>query len=90
MESIIRDVTALDDTHRRAFEDVIGRELQASQRLIISVLDVEASSAAGAQGARPSQSLADWTKIYEGLSDDQIDEIDQIATTRATLSRHLP
>ncbi len=87
MESIIRDVTALDDSHRRALEDVIGRELQASQRLIISVLEADVPLAAGAKGPRPAQSLADWAKVYEGLSDDQID---QIATTRATLSRHLP
>jgi hypothetical protein len=90
MESIIRDVTSLDDTHRRALEDVIGRELQSSQRLIISVLDAEVPPAAAAKGPRPPQSLADWANVYEGLSDDQIDQIDQIATTRATLSRHLP
>jgi hypothetical protein len=90
MESIIRDVTALDETHRRALEDVLGRELQANQRLIINVLELEVAPSSGAGGERPPQSLADWTKVYEGLSDGQIDQIDQIVKTRANLTRHLP
>src|SRR5213592_3362452 len=34
------DVATLDAPHRRALEEVIGRELATSQRLIISVIDV--------------------------------------------------
>ena len=86
MESIIRDVTALDETHRRALEDVLGRELRANQRLVINVLELDAQ--AGAE--RPTQSLADWTSVYEGLSDDQIERIDATAKTRANLTRNVP
>ena len=90
MESIIRDVTALDENHRRALEDVLGRTLQANQRLVINVLEVEIPSTSDAAGERPPQSLADWTKVYEGLSERQIDDIDRIAKTRANVSRQLP
>lgn len=90
MESIIRDVTTLDETHRRALEDVLGRELQANQRLIINVLEVEGTVTIGPAGERAPQTLADWTNVFEGLSEVQIEDIDRIAKTRANLSRHRP
>lgn len=89
MESIIRDVAGLDETHRRAMEDVLGRQLQANQRLIISVTEVDVRAATDTSTER-RQSLADWTRVYEGLADEQIEAIDRIAKTRAQLTRHLP
>jgi hypothetical protein len=40
--------------------------------------------------ARPAQSVDDWTKVYEALSDAEIEAIDRIAKTRADLTRNLP
>jgi uncharacterized protein YbaP (TraB family) len=82
------DVTSLDAAHRQALEDVIGTQLQANQRLIINVTDASAESSTAA--ARPAQSLEDWTNVYDGLSDEEIDEIDKIVKTRAKLTRDLP
>jgi hypothetical protein len=88
MESDLRiDVAALDDPHRRALEEVIGRHLAANERLIISVTQVEVTPAAD---DRPAQSLDNWTSIYDGLSEDEIEAIDKIAKTRANLTRDLP
>jgi len=81
------DVAALDAPHRRALEEVIGRQLAANQRLLISVIEVEAPPPAV---PRPVQTLEDWTTVYEGLNDQDIEEIDQIAKTRANLTRNLP
>lgn len=78
------DVATLDPPHRRALEEVIGRELTVSQALIISVVDAQGSP------PRPQQSLADWTSIYDGLSDSEIEAIDQVVKIRANLSRDLP
>jgi hypothetical protein len=88
MEAIIRDVTALDETHRRALEDVIGQQLQANQRLIIKVTEIDLSVEADSGGQR--QSVDDWARVYEGLSDEQVEKIDRIANSRANLSRFLP
>ena len=88
MESDVKiDVAALDTPHRRALEEVIGQQLAANQRLLISVIEVEASPT---EGTRPAQTLDDWTHVYDGLSDEQIEAIDRIAKTRADLSRNLP
>ena len=81
------DVAGLDPPHRRALEEVIGRQLTVNQRLFISVTELEVP-ASGA--APPAQSLADWTGVYEGLSDEEIEQIDAIAKTRANLTRDLP
>lgn len=81
------DVTSLDSEHRRAFEDVIGTPLQGNQRLIIKVAEIDAAPAAP---PRRAQSISDWTKVYEGLSEEQIEAIDREVKTRANLTRHLP
>ena len=79
------DVSALDAPHRRAVEDVRGRQLASSQRLLISVVDKEPADA-----RKPAQTLEDWTHVYDGLSDDEIEAVDEIAKTRANLTRNLP
>ena len=81
------EVAGLDEPHRQALEEVIGRHLKANQRLIISVTEVEM---APSDQAKPVQSLDDWTKVYEGLNDAEIESIDKIANTRANLTRNLP
>jgi hypothetical protein len=87
MESNLQiDVASLDGPHRRALEEVIGRELTVNQRLIISVTEAAALPAA----AKPVQSLDGWTNVYDGLSEAEIEEIDKIAKTRANLTRNLP
>ncbi len=81
------DVAALDAPHRRALEEVIGRELEANQQLVISVIEVAVPTTST---QRPAQTLEDWTSVYDGLSDDEIESVDRIAKTRANLSRDLP
>lgn len=76
------DVGALDAPHRRALEDVIGRPLSADERLVIEFAKIDASAACD-----PPQSVEDWTRIYEGLSEQEIESIDKIAKTRANLTR---
>lgn len=85
MEEVLKiDVADLDEVRRRAIENVIGCELADNQRLIIRVIGL----AMGEEGLRrPSQSLEEWAKVYEGLSEEEVIAIDRIATTRADLSR---
>ena len=75
------DVASLDAEHHRALEDVIGIQLQTSQRLLIRVIDIELAL------RRPAQSLSDWTDVYEGLTDQEIETIDQEIKRWANLTR---
>jgi len=81
------DVGSLDEPHRRALEEVVGRQLAANQRLIISITEMEVPSS---DAHRPPQTLEDWTRVYDGLTDAEIEEIDSIVKTRADLTRDLP
>jgi hypothetical protein len=83
------DVTKLDTAHRRALEDVIGAPLQADQRLVICVTEAGAP-ASSETDSRPVQSLSDWAKVYEGLTDEEIEAIDREIKTRANLTRNVP
>lgn len=80
------NVTSLDEVHRRAFEDVIGIQLGRNHRLMIKVADIDLTPA----GARSGQTISDWTDVYEGLSDEEVEEIERAVNTRADLTRHLP
>ena len=80
------DVAALDPPHRQALEEVIGRELATNQRLIISIAEVDVTPT---DDTKPPQTLADWTRVYEGLSDEEVEEVDQVVKTRADLTRNV-
>ena len=81
------DVATLDDPHRRALEEVIGQHLEANQRLIISVTQVDL---APSDQARPAQTLEDWTGVYDGLSEAEVEAVDRIVKTRTNLTRNTP
>jgi hypothetical protein len=81
------DVSALDTPHRRALEEVIGQELAANQQLLINVVELELPRSGA---IRPAQSLEDWMHVYDGLSEEQIEAVDEIAKTRANLTRNPP
>jgi hypothetical protein len=90
MESIVRNVRDIDAEDRPALEHVVGRTLQDNQRLIIQVTEVETGRESPAADTRPVQTVDDWTKVYEGLSDEEVENIDKIIKTRAKLTRNLP
>lgn len=80
------NVATLDFPHRRALEDVIGQELQSNQQVLISVINLQTV----VNDDRPAQTLEDWTRIYDGLSEDEVQAVDATVKTRANLTRDLP
>jgi hypothetical protein len=87
IECNVRDIEA-DDRH--ALEHVVGQTLRENQRLIIQIAEVDVEAAARGDDRRQPQTLADWTKVYDGLSDEQIEAVEKIIKTRANLTRNLP
>ena len=88
MESIVRNIRDLDHADRSALERVVGHELHETQQVILNVVTPDAGTNAVGSGGQPF--LADvpssW-RIYEGLSDAEIDELDEAIRQRADLSR---
>ena len=84
METITRNVKDIGSEDRRALEHVLGRALAETQRVMISVVDVDVPAAVPTSSAGM---LPSWCNVFEGLSDDEVADIERIALTRANLSR---
>ena len=89
METITRQVGELQANERSAAELLVGHSLRGHERLILQVLEFDLAESPS-EDPRPAQTLEDWVHIYDGLSVDEIEEIDAIAKTRANLTRNLP
>jgi hypothetical protein len=87
METVTHNVRDLNQSERTAVEQLVGHGLRENQQLIIQVVNIDVPAP---DQVRPIQSLDDWTRIYEGLSEGQINELDQAIKTRANLTRDLP
>lgn len=84
METVTRNVRDLPHNDRSALERVVGHQLRESERLVIQVMSLSIEETAKAPPA--SGELPDWCDIYRGLSDPEIDELDQ-TITRSQSSR---
>ena len=87
IECNVRDIDSLD---RHALEHVVGQALRDNQRLIIQITEVDLAGETPADNGQQPQTLADWTKVYEGLSEEQVEAVDTTIKTRTNLTRNLP
>ena len=86
MEKIVRNVADIETADRRALEHVIGKSLADHQQIIITVVNVEVSPADTSGDANPG-AVPPWWNVYEGLSEEEIDRLDQAVRQRANLTR---
>ena len=87
MDSIIRNVTDIDQADRQALEHVIGQHLREDQQVVINVLNVDVSKPLPAQTHSAEDGIPEWWKVYDGLSDDEVDRLDEAIRQRADLTR---
>ena len=79
MSDIIRDVRDIEASDRQALEHVLGMRLHEHQKIIISVLNVEARTPAEpgtTPSAAKSTGLPAWCNVYEGMSDDEVADVE--------------
>ena len=89
METIKRNVRDFEANERGMFEHVFGRPLGDDQQLIIQVVAPRKEHDDGEEDpcSTPPGKLPDWCNVYEGLSDQQIAEVEAVILQRADLSR---
>jgi peroxiredoxin len=85
METIIRQVRELPDAERFAMERLVGHSLRENQQIIIQVMTLDVPGAQAPTSATPP--LPDWTRVYEGLSDQEVADVESVILQRADLSR---
>jgi hypothetical protein len=75
METLVRKVADLESQDRSALERVVGHSLKDDQQFIIQIVGLpESLPDSPAVGC---DVLPDWCRVYEGLSDEEVDELDQ-------------
>ena len=88
MEKIIRNVRDIDGADRQALEHVIGQRLRENQQIIVNVVNIDVSPKPSEQGnSNGEPEIPEWWKVYEGLSDSEIDRLDEAVRQRANLTR---
>ncbi|MCO6455830.1 MAG: hypothetical protein J5I93_11085 [Pirellulaceae bacterium] len=90
MESIVRNISDIDTADRRALEHVLGQPLLENQQIIIHVLNVgEGTAKAGSAPISPvaAGALPAWCNVYEGLSDEDINQIEEVILDRDRWNR---
>ena len=86
METIVCNVRDLDPDDRSALERVVGHGLGESHQLIVNVVNIDPANQASVSTQETGE-IPDWWKIYEGLSETEIDALDQAIRQRADLTR---
>jgi hypothetical protein len=89
LENVVRNVMDIDAADRNALEHILGQQLRENQQLVIRVVTLD-PQVPEPPSVTAAASLPDWYRVYEGLSDQEIAEVEEIALTRANLSRPSP
>lgn len=91
METVIRNVGEIDAHDRQSLEHVLGRFLRENQQLVINIVNLNVPAgtepATASQKANGASAMPAWCNVYEGLSDDEITDMEQTILQRADLSR---
>lgn len=94
MKSITRNVRDLETEKRQSLESVLGHQLQDNQQIIIQVvsLNIEPERPATEQPESESKGngapqLPDWCNVYDGLTDEEIADLEKTVLQRADLTR---
>ena len=89
MDTIRRNVRDLDNDERRLYEQAIGHELAENQQIIIQIISVDAGSQPpdNGTGKLPAGTLPAWCNVFEGLSDEDIADVERVALQRSDMTR---
>ncbi len=87
MESITKNVRDISLPDRLALEHVIGQQLAENQQVIIQICSLNLRSVPETTETEPVQGLPDWCNVYAGLTDRQVEDVEQTALQRAILTR---
>ena len=88
MQKITRKVRDLEKDERRLYEAVLGENLRENQLVVIEVVNPgESPQAAADASGQATAKLPEWCNVYEGLSDEDIAEVESVALRRSDMSR---
>jgi len=87
METFTHHVRDIDPADRHVLEGLVGQRLLDDQQVVIHVVGAQdAPQREGLNSTRPSE-VPNWWNVYEGLSDEEVERLDQAIRQRANLTR---
>jgi hypothetical protein len=90
VKTIIRNAADLNRDDRTLLERLLGEQLHDDQQLVIGVVDRQCRRQPPDEtniSTAEVPTLPDWCNVYEGLSDEEIADLEHIILQRADLSR---
>lgn len=87
MEKITRHVLNLGSDEKRMYESVLGHTLHADQQIILHVITPQATTEETPATQQSSGTLPDWCNVYDGLSGEEMDELEEVILDRSHWSR---
>ena len=88
MDTIIRNVQDIDTADRSALEHLLGQKLRERQQVVIQLVSLDvAAPVEGEEVSALVTALPEWCHVFEGLSDQELQELDQVILSRADLTR---
>jgi hypothetical protein len=87
MHKVTRYVQELGGDERRVYEAVLGETLRDDQQVVIQVVSKAESTPAAGGDHNTTDTLPDWCGVYDGLSGEDIAEVEKVALQRSDLSR---
>ena len=86
METVVHNVRDLRNNERSAAEQLVGHSLRENQQLVIQVVNLDIATERAGNGTAEGK-LPGWCNVYEGLTDEEIADLEKTILTRADLSR---
>lgn len=89
MDPIVRNVRDINSSERRVLEHVLGQQLEENQQVIVQIvtLGMQPAEEERQPTATSAAGLPEWCNVYEGLTDRQVAEIEEVILQRADLTR---
>jgi hypothetical protein len=89
MDAVIRKVRDLEERDRHVLERVLGRTLHENQQIVVQIVTLGGNKAQSptASNQPGSDELPDWCNVYEGLTAEQVADLESVILERADLTR---
>jgi hypothetical protein len=87
METVVHNIRELAGNQRSAAEQLVGHSLNEHQQIVIQIVNLDSQKNDDVPRGEEFQ-LPEWCNVYEGLTDEEIAEIEKaILSHRLDLTR---
>lgn len=88
MENVVCNLNVKDIaiSDRAVLEQVLGVPLQSNQRLIVQVVGPPKAEAESAPSTQVAE-IPEWCRLYDGMTEEEIEALERTVLTRADMTR---